>query len=260
MDRNLQQSINRMIAEISGILSDREPSIYLYGSAVLNDFRLGWSDIDILILTQKQMTEEQAQKLVRLRQTMLDEEPSNPYYRSFEGGMLTLDAFLHGSADRVVYWGTSGERITDHYSFDCFSITELIESSILLFGPDVRSQLKTPTFDELCEGVKRHYEAIRRYVQKTDRSIYSFGWMLDIARCVYTLRTGKIIAKTAAAEWALENKLCPDPNVLEISLKVRENPLVLKKDEMYLDYAETLAEPIQSFADVLERELLLAYK
>ncbi len=260
MDRNLQRSINKMVEEISGILSDREPSIYLYGSVVLNDFRSGWSDIDILVLTQKQITEEQARRLVGLRQTMLAKEPDNPYYRSFEGGMLTLDTFLHGNADRVIYWGTSGERITDRYAFDCFGMAELIESDALLFGPDVRSQLKAPAFDELCEGVKHHYKAIRRYAKKTDRSIYSFGWILDIARCIYTLRTGKIVAKTAAAEWALENKLCPDPDVLEIVLKVRKDPLILKEDKTYLDYAETLAEPIQRFADVLERELELAYK
>ena len=149
MDRNLQQSISKMVDEISGILSDREPTIYLYGSVVLNDFKLGWSDIDILVLTQKQMTEEQAQKLVGLRQAMLAKEQDNPYYRSFEGGMLTLDAFLHGSTDRIVYWGTSGERITDLYRFDCFGMAELVESGVLLFGPDVRSQLKAPAFDEL---------------------------------------------------------------------------------------------------------------
>ena len=32
--------------------------------------------------------------------------------------MLTLDAFLSKKTDRVVYWGTSGERITDRYAFD----------------------------------------------------------------------------------------------------------------------------------------------
>ena len=138
-------------------------------------------------------------------------------------------------------------------------MAELMESSALLFGTDIRAHLKTSSFDELYEGVKQHYETIRRYAQKTDRSIYSFGWMLDIARCIYTLRTGKIIAKTAAAEWALEHNLCPDPDALKIALKVRENPLILK-EETYLDYAETLAEPIQRFADVLERDLVLAHK
>lgn len=250
-----QTAVNRMALEISGILQDCDPSIYLYGSSVLNDFRLGWSDIDILVLTGKQIAEEQARRLVGLRQAMLEKDPGNPYYRSFEGGMLTLEAFLSGKTDRVVYWGTSGERITDRYAFDSFSMTELVESGVLLFGKDIRARLKPPTFHELYADVKGHYETIRKYARKTERSFYSFGWMLDIARCIYTLRTGKIIAKTKAAEWALEKNLCPDPDVLKIALQVRENPLDYKEDKAIFNYAETLAEPIQRFADVLEKEL-----
>ena len=258
-ERQLRQvSINKMVREINGILSDCEPSIYMYGSSALNDFRLGWSDIDILVLTEKQITEKQAQKLVGLRQAMLEREPGNPYYRCFEGGMLTLDAFLHKGTDRVVYWGTSGERITDSYLFDSFCMTELIESGVLLLGKDIRPQLKVPTFDNLYADVRHHYETIRKYAQKTGRSFYSFGWMLDIARCIYTLRTGRIITKTEAGEWALENNLCPNSDALEFSLKVRRNPLDYKEKKQVFDYAETLAEPIQRFADVLEKELILS--
>lgn len=254
--KDRQLAVNKMVSEISDILMDCKPSIYLYGSCVLNDFRLGWSDIDILVLTEKEITEEQAQKLVGLRQTMLRKEPDNPYYRSFEGGMLTLAAFLNGKTDRVVYWGTSGERITDSYIFDSFSMAELIERGILLLGRDVRTQLQSPAFAKLCADVKHHYETIRKYAQETGRSFYSFGWMLDIARCIYTLRTGKIIAKTQAAEWALENNICPDSDVLKIALKVRRKPLDYKEDKQIFDYAQTLAEPIQRFADVLEQELI----
>ena len=258
-ERKLRQvSINKMVREINGILSDCEPSIYMYGSSALNDFRLGWSDIDILVLTEKQITEKQAQKLVGLRQAMLEREPGNPYYRCLEGGMLTLDALLHRGTDRVVYWGTSGERITDSYLFDSFCMTELIESGVLLLGKDIRPQLKVPTFDNLYADVRHHYETIRKYAQKTGRSFYSFGWMLDIARCIYTLRTGRIITKTEAGEWALENSLCPNPDALEFSLKVRRNPLDYKEKKQVFDYAETLAEPIQRFADVLEKELILS--
>lgn len=254
--KDRQLAVNKMVSEISDILMDCKPSIYLYGSCVLNDFRLGWSDIDILVLTEKEITEEQAQKLVGLRQTMLQKEPDNPYYRSFEGGMLTLAAFLNGKTDRVVYWGTSGERITDSYIFDSFSMAELIERGVLLLGRDVRTQLQSPAFAKLCADVKHHYETIRKYAQETGRSFYSFGWMLDIARCIYTLRTGKMIAKTQAAEWALENNICPDSDVLKIALKVRRKPLDYKEDKQIFDYAQTLAEPIQRFADVLEQELI----
>ncbi len=189
---------------------------------------------------------------------MLVDEPDNPYYRSFEGGMLTLDAFLSKKTDRVVYWGTSGERITDSYAFDSFGMAELVESSVLLYGKDIRKELKYPTFHELYADVKRHYETIRKYAQSTGRSFYSFSWMLDIARCIYTLRTGKIIAKTKAAEWALENNLCPNPDALRYALIVRRSPLEYRDDKETFDYAETLAEPIQRFADVLEKAQIQA--
>ena len=104
--------------------------------------------------------------------------------------------------------------------------------------------------------MKHHYETIRQYAQSTGRSFYTFGWLLDIARCIYTLRTGRIIAKTAAAEWALENNLCPDADAMQYALTVRRTPLKYKEDNLTFDYAETLAVPIQHFADVLEHELV----
>ena len=253
--KDRQRATDNMIREISNILADCTPSIYMYGSTALGDFRLGWSDIDILVLTEKQMSEAQAKKLVVLRQAMLDEENHNPYYLSFEGGMLTLEAFLSKTSDRVVYWGTSGERITNQYMFDSFSMAELVESSVLLYGRDIRSELRYPDLCELYADVRHHYETIRKYAQKVGRNFYSFGWLLDIARCIYTLRTGKIIAKTEAAEWALSNKLCPDECALATALRVRKNPLQYREDNEIFDYAEILGEPIQRFADVLEMEL-----
>ena len=250
-----QMSINGMVREISRILADCDPTIYLYGSSALNDFRLGWSDIDILVLTEKQISKSQANLLVNLRRTMLADEPDNLYYRSFEGAMLTRSAFLANADDRVIYWGTSGERITDRYLLDGFGKTELIESSILLYGKDIRKELRYPDLHELYADVNRHYKTIRKYAQSTGRNFYSFGWLLDISRCIYTLRTGKIISKTKAAEWALQNNLCPDVHALTTALNVRKCPLKYRYDKDTFDYAETLGEVVQHFADVLEKEL-----
>ena len=248
-------AVEKTVNKIVEILSENAPSVYMYGSVVSGDFRLGWSDIDILVMTQCEITLEQAEKLVCLRQTLVDTDPYNSYYRSFEGGMMTLDAFIHNNTDRVVYWGTSGEKITDKYLLSSFSMYDLINNGILLYGSDVRTEFLDPSYDELYSDVKKHYETIRNYAQKTGRSLYSFGWMLDISRCIYTLRTGKTITKTKAAEWALKNNLCPDPSVLEFVLRVRSEPLVYRINSETMDRAETLGEPIQRFADVLESEL-----
>ncbi len=253
----LSESIQKMASRIADVLHNNFLSIYLYGSIVLNDFKLGWSDIDILVLIRKSITEEQADRLVNLREEQLSEEPDNLYYRSFEGGMLTLDAFINKRPDRVVYWGTSGQRIMESYQFDSFSMKNLLENGRLLFGEDVRDRLTTPTYAELKKDIESHLFSIRKYAYLSGKSLYSFGWMLDISRCLYTLRTGKITAKTSAGEWALKEGLCPTPDALEFALKVRRTPWLFKNDDKILEYAGTINGDIQQYADILERELNL---
>lgn len=253
----LSESIQKTASSIVDILHYNFPSIYLYGSVVLGDFKLGWSDIDILVLTRNPIAEEQANRLVNLREELRSEEPDNLYYHFFEGGMLTLDAFINQKPDRVVYWGTSGQRITDSYHFESFSMKILLENGRLLCGEDVRDKLTAPTYAELKKDIENHLITIRKYAHLSGNSLYSFGWMLDISRCIYTLRMGKIIAKTAAGEWALKEGLCPTPDTLEYAIKVRRAPRLYKDDENALEYAGKIAGDIQRYADILENEMCI---
>ena len=239
----LNEAIQIMTNEIVTVLADNKPTIYLFGSVVLDDFQLGWSDIDILVLTNREITEQQAETLVGLRQALLEHYPGNPYFRLFEGGMLSTDAFLHNNNERTVYWGTSGQRITDGYKMDSFGMTELLDCGILLYGDDIRSEMIYPTYAQMCNDITHHVRAARTYG-------IVVGWLLDIARGIYTLRTGKIIAKTAAGEWALENGLCPDAGILQKTVQIRKEPQRFTKDDKSVDNTV-----IQRFADVLDVEL-----
>jgi len=245
----MEQSINLIVSRIASILKDNNPSIFMFGSVVLGDFKLGWSDIDIICLTEKTIPDKQANELVNLRQTLMAEQEGNPYFRLFEGGMLTLHAFLRNTKDTAVYWGTSGQRITDKYSLCPFSKMELLENGRLLYGSDFRHMITAPTRAEIIGAIKSHYETIRQH-GKTGS-----GWLLDIARCLYTLKTNKIIAKTKAGEWAIAANLCPDVSIMKKVLEIRNNPLELKNSEEAKKWEDTLEPYIQSFADVLEKEL-----
>ena len=238
----LNEAIKTMANDIVSILADNKPTIYIFGSVALDDFKLGWSDIDIAVLTEHEITEQQAERLVGLRQAMLERYPGNPYFRLFEGGMLSMAAFLNGKNERTVYWGTSGQRITDNWKMDSFGILELLDSGILVYGDDARHQMAYPTYAQLRETIAHHVQAVRKYGD-------SVGWMLDIARGIYTLRTGKVIAKTAAGEWALENRLCPDPNAMRKAIQIRKGPTRYSKDDM-----RTEAVVVGRFADVIDAE------
>lgn len=258
MKKELKSAILRMKERIIETIGSCRPTIYLYGSIVLDDFKFGWSDIDILVLTETAISNDQAGFLVKLRQRMISEEPDNRFYRSFEGGILSKECFISGEPDTVVYWGTSGQRLMRTYNFDSFCMVELLENGILLYGEELRQEFNRPKYMDLVCDVKKQYDAIRRYAKNTGRDLYSFGWLLDISRCIYTLRTGKIIAKTLAGEWALNEKICPCVEALANAISVRRNPEEARTNSRILDYAETLGDEVQHYADVLEFEISLA--
>ena len=239
----LNEAIQIMTNEIVTVLANNKPTIYLFGSVALDDFQLGWSDIDILVLTNCKITEQQAETLVGFRQALLERYLGNLYFRLFEGGMLSANAFLRDKKERMVYWGTSGQQITDSYKMDSFGMAELLDSGILLYGEDIRSKMTYPAYSQMRDDIINHVQAARTHGVVV-------GWLLDIARGIYTLRTGKIVSKTAAGEWALDEGLCPDAGILQKTVQIRKDPLCYSKEDKSVDNAV-----IQRFADVLEKEL-----
>ena len=256
MDQNLlRESIRIMTQEIQTAPGCSLHSFWLYGSVVLNDFRPGWSDIDFIAFTNDPIGPEQANQLLLLRQTLSERYTDNPYFRCFEGVIVNRKEYQSGQYDRLVYWGTSGQRITNRCCIDPFSMLELSKYSVLICGEEDRDLFKMPKKEELVAAVRRHYEGIRRCAVRTDDSLYSCGWLLDIARCIYTLRTGDVIGKTQAGEWALSEHLFFNEEPLKRTLAIRRDPLLFRDDPETKVWLKTLGPTVQQYADVLEREL-----
>lgn len=251
----MNESIAILVDRVKHILADLDCTIYLYGSACVDDFKLGWSDIDILILTTKQLSDEVAHKLVPLRQFLSQEYPENSFFSYFEGAILNMHEFLSGNQKRVVYWGTSGQRITDKYQLDVFSIIQLKDAGILLSGRDIRSEIPNPTFDAIIAAIQYHCTTIKKYAGTTSNTLYSAGWMLDIARCLYTLKHGKVISKTQAGYWAIAENIVPDEKIMKQVLRIREAPSQYKNEQEVKDWLAQLEPAIQEFNTILERQL-----
>ena len=248
-------AIKKMMNEISSTTERGIYGAWIYGSAAMDDFHLGWSDIDFVTLVNGPISEKQAERLLTLRQDMLIAEPENLYYRSFEGIIASLDEYRSQSFQRLVYWGTSGQRITDRYTPDPFSLFELAKFGRTIYGGKAWI-FAAPDKEELVRAVRRHYDCIREHAVQTDESIYSCGWLLDIARCIYTLRKDDVISKTQAGIWALEEHLFPDETPLRKTIEIRQDPLSFKEREDIKQWLRGLGPTVQSYADVLEYELL----
>ena len=250
----MKNAIDAMVNEIVRIMDGDVYGIWLYGSVVMDDFRPGWSDIDFVALTRGETSETRAEQLLTLRQQMLEKEPGNPYYRFFEGVIANLDEYREGKFRRLVYWGTSGQRVTDRYEPDTFSAFELAKYGKPVYGgkPWI---LPAPGREELIRAVRAHYESIRKYAAQTNESLYSCGWLLDIARCIYTLRTGDVVSKTQAGIRALEEHLFPDEASLRKTVEIRQDPQAFRDRDDVKQWLKGLGPAVQQYADVLEAEL-----
>lgn len=251
LEPRVRLAINTLTVTLARLLAENEPSIYLYGSVTTDDFRPGWSDIDLLVLTGSPIRPEQADTLVNLRQTLMAYDPATPQYRLFEGSMLDLRSLLGDEATTVVYWGTTGQQIKDHHTLSAFDRASLIHNSQLLWGRDVRRHMESPTFPEIHSAICQYLQAILTH-GKGARSIHAFGWLLDISRCMFTLVNGKLTTKSFAAQWALDEQLCSCPEELSMALMVRRQPELIH-DTAVLDYAEGLTNAIQSYAQMLQQ-------
>lgn len=243
----LEESIRGMAARLQALLAPYDPAMILYGSVVLDDFRAGWSDIDFILLTARPLEPSLASRLVTLRQDLLA-ETHNPYFRRFEGGILSREGLFAGRTEPVIYWGTSGQRLTERYELDPFARLVLRESGRPLLGEDFRADLPRPSRRELVAAVEGQYRTVRAHGHAGS------DWFFTIARCLYTLRTNRVIAKTKAGEWALAEGLCPDPEILARVLALRQRPreLLGPADTQWL---AGLGPAIQRFADVLATAL-----
>ncbi len=252
---DMVDSIKKMTDAIADILDGDLRCIRLFGSVVFDDFRFGWSDIDLIALSGARITESQAQKLLTLRQTLAEREPGDPYYRLFEGVIANVDEYREKSCTRSVYWGTSGQRIVNRHMIDVFSQFELSKYSRCVYGEDDRSIFSEPCREDMVNAVREHYETIRKYAGQTDERLYSCGWLLDIARCIYTLRYNDVTAKTQAGVWALENHIFVNEAPLRRTLEIRRDPLTFKNREDVKQWLTGLGPTVQEYADVLEKEL-----
>ncbi len=253
----MKEAIGKMTHAIDEIMDGNVYGVWLYGSVALDDFRLGWSDIDFVALTDGPISQNQAERLVFLRQAMLQRETHNPYYRSFEGVIAARGEYGRQSFQRLVYWGTRGQRVTDRYASDAFSGLELAKCGKSAYGKEPWI-LPAPGREEVIKAIRAHLDTIRTCAVQTDESLYSCGWLLDIARCVYTLRHNDIIAKTQAGVWALEEHVFPEEAVLRKTLEIRQHPLSFRGREGLAQWLKGLGPVVQRCADVLERELQAA--
>lgn len=193
------------------ILGPRFLGFYLYGSLALGDFDPETSDLDWIVVTHGEVTPAQFNALQELHAAF--DRSDSPWAGRIEAAYIPLEALNHpvsGLYPQVEKGiGLFHAPLEPGWAFQRHTLRE---HGVVVDGPDPGLLIAPVPREELRLAVRRIVE------EWLDASQQDPGWIawarrwgnlsfvvLALCRLNYSLETGAVASKPAAARWALQN-------------------------------------------------------
>jgi predicted nucleotidyltransferase len=198
-----------MLTKIQAILGDQLAGFYLYGSLSSGDFDPTSSDVDFLVVTREDMSEEIFESLRDMHAIIAT---SNlPYANYIEGSYIPLKA-LQRYDPHDAHHPTIGIdwpfRVAFHGSNWILERYILREHGVIVYGPSPQTLIDPVTPEEMriavCEQLKNFWSAQLDKPEWLRTRDYQAFAVLTLCRALYTLHHGTVCSKPQAALWAQE--------------------------------------------------------
>jgi predicted nucleotidyltransferase len=205
--------INTLLIEITdrirAILGYQFTGLYLIGSLALGDFDPHTSDIDLIVVTNSEVTEEAFIALGEMH-ALLDRSGS-PWAGKIETVYVPLDALNRSAPTSALYpqveKGTTLFRapLESGWAFQRFTLRE---HGIPIAGPTLSSVLKPVDPSDMHRAANT---IVSLWLDQSRRDAEWISWarqrggqafvVLTLCRLLYSLETGSVASKPAAARW-----------------------------------------------------------
>jgi hypothetical protein len=195
-----------LLSESRALLGDDLFGLYLFGSLTSGGFDEDTSDIDFVVVTRSDPTARQAEVGALNRRIQAS---GSPWAAKLEGSFLPLRVFEDFNPAGTMFptIGMGGWYGLDHKGIErALQRSMLREHGIALAGPEPRSfiapvdpqALKAETLDVLHGWWQSQLDDPERLKRRG----YQAYAVLTMCRMLYTLETGDVTSKPAAARWA----------------------------------------------------------
>jgi len=245
--RNIPTQVRALLQDITVrlpvILGKNLVGIYLYGSLTQRAFNAKRSDIDCIVVTQRNLSDAQFRKidawLARAAET-------NPWTSRLQLLFLIKDEVLTMNSKACLYqFGVLKRSGSDGNPIIWMNV---LHSGVVLLGPRPESFVPTITPKILFQALEREVGYLREEIsEKPDRewrdvASYRAYAVLTLCRILYSFRRGTIVSKQRAAKWAI--KYLPQ-EWGEIILQAQETDegklrmdISLSRIEQFIDFAD----------------------
>lgn len=243
--------LRELTARLPAILGGNLVGIYLYGSLTQAAFKPERSDVDLIVVTERDMSDAQ---LRRLGAWLGGAAESNPWVSRLQMLFLIKTEVLTMNSRACLYqFGRLKRGGSDGNPIIWMNV---LECGVVLFGPRPESFVPAITPEILFQALEREVGYLREEISLKPESewrdvpSYRAYAVLTVCRILYSFRKGKIVSKQRAARWAFKH--LPEEwneiilQALETDDAKRRGGIPLSRIERFIDFADAQLHPVRA--------------
>ncbi|MGH9837906.1 MAG: aminoglycoside adenylyltransferase domain-containing protein [Blastocatellia bacterium] len=195
-----------LTAHLPVILGRNLVGIYLYGSLTQRAFNPKRSDVDCIVVTERDLSEAQFR---RLDAHLARAAASNPWAARLQMLFLLRDEVLTMNSKACLYqFGLLKRSGSDGNPIIWLNV---LKSGVVLFGPSPETFVPAITPEMLFQALEREVGYLREEISEKPQSewrdvpSYRAYAVLTLCRILYSFRKGTIVSKPRAARWAIKH-------------------------------------------------------
>jgi predicted nucleotidyltransferase len=202
----LNAVLAELVAGARSILGDNFCGAYLQGSFAVGDADQN-SDVDFLVVTNRQVTEEHQRELQALHERLFA-LPTH-WAQHLEGSYVPREQLRRLDTDRTPWFYFDNGAVMpqwDHHDNTAVVRWSLREHGVTLSGPDARTLVEPVSEADLRDEVAWTMDEWAAWLRNLDVwSRRNQGLVvLSYCRMLHTLECGRVTSKREAGAWALD--------------------------------------------------------
>jgi len=197
--------LKRVHDDIRATLDGELAGLYLYGSIVSGDFIPGTSDLDLLAVTQRDLTTADLELLEAMHAAIVRDHPE--WEDRIEVAYLSADGlrtFKERRSPLAIISPGEPLHLIDAGSDWLMNWYLIRTGGVALFGPPVTDVIAPIAREDYLDAVREHLSSADAWIARaTSRKPGSYA-VLTAARGHYTLTHGEHASKAKTASWMTE--------------------------------------------------------
>ncbi len=236
--------INAVLHDFEGriraILGNHFVGMYVYGSLAVGDFDPRHSDIDFIVVTDADLSDDLCAALREMHARF--DESGSVWAAKVEAAYIPLEALRHAGPTAAKYPQIEKHKTLVREPLEmgwAFQRHTLLEHGIVVSGPELRTLIGPADPDALRRAIvpitngwleqARHDPDWLAWVRQQDARSFV---VLTLCRSLWTLQFGSVTSKAAAARWAQEQLEPRWARLIERSLEQRSSAGDIPEGEM----------------------------